>query len=167
MSQTLTFIFKIPNLLYSSSAFAVLSLLLSFLAHKSFADENKNDLAQSRPIAAESSSANLPMVDKKLLMGYLADNSTISLVDARSAEEYAGGHVTGAVNIPHDQYAQLKNKLPSDHNRPIVIYCKSGKRATHLKNTLINEGYSNVQVLPPRQLFVSSDLMVFNCGVTE
>jgi rhodanese-related sulfurtransferase len=50
------------------------------------------------------------------------------LVDVRSSSEYASGHVPGAVNIPLEQIeARL---LDLDPSRPLVLICKTGKRAT-------------------------------------
>ncbi len=42
------------------------------------------------------------------------------VVDVRSAEEYAAGHVSGALHIPVDQVHERLAELPSD--RPIVPY---------------------------------------------
>lgn len=51
-----------------------------------------------------------------------------TMVDVRTAEEYAGEHYPNAINIPLDQVAQRIeefNKLP----KPIIAYCRSGNRS--------------------------------------
>ena len=60
----------------------------------------------------------------------LSEDRTVQLVDVRTPEEYAAGHLDGAVNI--DWYAdsfmeQVEAKLTKD--RPVMVYCRSGKRS--------------------------------------
>ena len=50
------------------------------------------------------------------------------LIDVRSPDEYAAGHLDGAVNIPHDQVLPLSWFI-KDKQRDVVLYCGSGKRA--------------------------------------
>jgi phage shock protein E len=117
--------------------------------------------------AAQPAASPVPLVERSLLLGFLADNSTATLIDARSPDEYAAQHVTGAVNIPFDDLDEYAAQLPADSAEPIIIYCRSGKRARLLQKQLIERGFSNVHVLPPRQLFWTDEIMVFNCGVTD
>lgn len=106
-----------------------------------------------------------PAVAQDLLLDYLVDPSTFTLIDARSAEEYEQGHVAGALNVPHDKLSQRVDQLPADTQQPIVLYCKTGRRAGELKAELAQLGYENVQVLLPRQLFFHDNAVVFNCGI--
>lgn len=50
------------------------------------------------------------------------------LVDVRTPEEFAGGNVSGSINIPlselYNHIEQLK-----EENKPIILFCKSGNRA--------------------------------------
>ena len=60
----------------------------------------------------------------------LADDRSVQLVDVRTPEEYAAGHLGDAINI--DWYAddfmeQTQTKLSKD--RPVMVYCRSGKRS--------------------------------------
>lgn len=116
---------------------------------------------------AEPVASPAPLVERSLLLGFLADNSTATLVDARSADEYAAQHVTGAVNIPHDQLDEHADRLPADTAGPVIIYCRSGMRASLLREQLVERGFTNVHVLPPRQMFWTDEVMVFNCGLTD
>lgn len=118
--------------------------------------------AQTEPLASPA-----PLVNRSLLLGFLADNSTMNLIDARSPAEYSTQHVTGAVNIPHDQVDEFADRLPANLSEPVVIYCRSGMRAGLLKEQLAARGYKDVHVLPPRQMFWTDEVMVFNCGVTD
>lgn len=104
-------------------------------------------------------------IDQQLLLRYLADQSTFTLIDARAPEEYQEQHVNGAINIPHDRLAAFKQQLPDDSASPLIVYCRTGRRAGLLKNALMAAGYTNIKVLPAAQLFWSAEAPpVFNCG---
>lgn len=70
------------------------------------------------------------------------------LLDVRTAQEYASGHVDGAVNIPIDQLeARLDELGPKD--RPVVVYCHSGGRSAYAKTLLDRAGYAEVIDIGP------------------
>lgn len=66
-------------------------------------------------------------------------------VDVRSPQEFAAGSLSGAHNIPHDQIARLIAARVPDKNTPLMLYCRSGRRAEHAKQILENMGYRNVR----------------------
>jgi len=66
------------------------------------------------------------------------------LIDVRSVGEFAGGHIDGAINIPHTRITQEIAKYETDKNRNIIVYCHSGARASVARNSLIKMGYSKV-----------------------
>lgn len=114
--------------------------------------------------SASAAEKNPELIEQQLLMSYLADNSAFTLIDARSPEEFIQGHVQGAINIPVDQLEELRGELPQQPDAAILVYCKSGKRARRLADTLAAQGYTNVRVLPSQQLVFYDKLVVFNCG---
>jgi len=65
-------------------------------------------------------------------------------VDVRSAEEFAAGHLDGAINIVHTDIAKGIAALKLDKSTPIALYCKSGRRAGIALDVLQNSGYSQV-----------------------
>jgi rhodanese-related sulfurtransferase len=72
------------------------------------------------------------------------DDSTVVL-DVRSPEEYAAGHVPGAVNIPYDQVASRIAEVPKD--KDVLLYCKTGRRAGIAAEVLAGQGYTRLQHL--------------------
>lgn len=46
----------------------------------------------------------------------------VVLLDVRPAEEYAAGHIRGAVSIPHDELKRRLDELPKD--RRVIAYCR-------------------------------------------
>ena len=63
------------------------------------------------------------------------------IVDVREPEEYAAGHIEGAVNIPLRELMRHLDELPDSRTAPILVYCHSQKRATHALVILHELGY--------------------------
>lgn len=66
----------------------------------------------------------------------------MQLLDVRTSEEYQQGHIKGAVNISHNVLAEHAAEL--DKERPIVVYCRSGRRAAMAISTLQELGFKQV-----------------------
>lgn len=69
------------------------------------------------------------------------------VLDVRTPEEYAAGHVPNATNIPHDQLVDRLAELGPDKHRDIVLYCKSGRRAGLAAETLAEAGFTRLHHL--------------------
>ena len=65
------------------------------------------------------------------------------VLDVRSKEEFEGGHIRGAVNIPVDQLRNNFSRL-KDKTKPIITCCASGMRSASAKGILKSKGYTNV-----------------------
>jgi phage shock protein E len=65
------------------------------------------------------------------------------IVDVRSKDEFAGGHIKGAINIPVDQLNRHLSKFPNK-NQVIITCCASGMRSGVAKSTLSSNGYTQV-----------------------
>src|SRR5512136_1446190 len=50
------------------------------------------------------------------------------VVDVRTPEEYASGHVPGAINIPYDQLPRRAAEIGPPTTK-VVLYCRSGRRS--------------------------------------
>ena len=68
------------------------------------------------------------------------------MIDVRSPEEFASGHIDRAVNIPVDELpARLDDvRKVATKDQPVVVYCASGHRAAKAKQALTAAGYSRV-----------------------
>ncbi|WP_296271446.1 rhodanese-like domain-containing protein [Pseudomonas sp. UBA6323] len=66
------------------------------------------------------------------------------LIDVRSAEEFAGGALPGAIRIGHEEIAAQIASVAPDQDRPLVLYCRSGRRSAIAQQTLEEMGYSQV-----------------------
>ena len=67
------------------------------------------------------------------------------LVDVRSPEEHQGGFIPGTdLNIDFRHIQNRHQKLRSELDSHIVVYCQSGHRSNIAANTLMSLGYTNV-----------------------
>lgn len=83
------------------------------------------------------------LLDEKGLVALLSDKGAkILLLDVRTAEEYAAGHIPGSVLFPYDELAAKFRE--ADKGRPIVVYCRTGRRSAIARETLLGMGYTNV-----------------------
>lgn len=64
------------------------------------------------------------------------------VIDVRTAEEYATGHIPGALNIPFDQVAQRITEIEAPHG--VALYCMVGPRARKGEAALLDAGYTSV-----------------------
>lgn len=64
------------------------------------------------------------------------------LVDVRTPEEYAGGYIPTAVNIPVTDIAAAPPTR--DKGALIIVYCASGRRSALAAKTLTDMGYTRV-----------------------
>ena len=65
------------------------------------------------------------------------------IVDVRTPEEYAQGHIENAINIPLDLISDDIYKL-LDKDQLIMLYCRSGNRSSQAANKMVALGYKNV-----------------------
>jgi rhodanese-related sulfurtransferase len=83
------------------------------------------------------------------------------ILDVRTPEEFAAGHIPGAVNIPYDQLESRLAELPAEPDTEIVVHCKSGHRAGIAEETLSRAGYENLEDLKGHwQAWSAADLPV-------
>lgn len=66
------------------------------------------------------------------------------ILDVRTEEEYAGGHIPGAILIPHDDIANQAEEALTDKDQLILVYCRSGNRSRQAAEALVELGYTNV-----------------------
>lgn len=65
------------------------------------------------------------------------------IVDVRSSEEYAQGHIPEAVNVSADNIEAIISVIP-DKDTPIYTYCLSGSRSSRAARALKAMGYAHV-----------------------
>jgi len=82
-----------------------------------------------------------PQIDVRELQSRIAAGAAI-VVDVRSANEWAGGHIPGAQHIALGYLADRCRSLPA--TQPIVVQCQSGARSAIAASLLERLGFSKV-----------------------
>lgn len=78
------------------------------------------------------------------LLKVLDDESQPLILDVRTAEEYAAGHIPGAVNIHFRELPDQLDELRSQNPSSIVVYCEAGVRAGIAEQTLEEAGFESI-----------------------
>jgi len=69
-----------------------------------------------------------------------ANDSTMLVIDLRKAEDYAKGHIKGAVNIPFGKVHEYLDKLPAD--KELIVACYTGQTAGQTVAIMNMYGYN-------------------------
>lgn len=74
----------------------------------------------------------------------MKNESGYQIVDVRTPEEYASGHIPNAICIPNESIGKQPPTELSDKKQLLLIYCRSGRRSKEAANKLVELGYENV-----------------------
>ena len=66
------------------------------------------------------------------------------LLDVRTQEEYASGHIPGAICIPNETIGSEEIPELPDKDQLILVYCRSGNRSKQASQKLAKLGYTNI-----------------------
>ena len=67
------------------------------------------------------------------------------IIDARTEEEFAEGHIENAILIPEYEIATRAEEELPDKEQLILVYCRSGRRSKIASEELVKLGYTNVK----------------------
>ncbi len=67
------------------------------------------------------------------------------ILDVRTEEEFAEGHIPGAVLIPDYEIGERAREMLPDKEQLIFVYCRSGNRSKKASAALAEMGYTNVK----------------------
>ena len=66
---------------------------------------------------------------------------SVHLIDVRTVEEYEGGHISGAQNIPMGEIEEAILTAVPEKTDVIIVYCRSGNRSAQASRILEDLGY--------------------------
>ena len=66
------------------------------------------------------------------------------LLDVRTVEEFESGHIRNSINSPHEILLSNIDLVSEYNDEPLVVYCRSGKRASLVIEALKKHGFTNV-----------------------
>ena len=76
----------------------------------------------------------------------IMDNETDYIIlDVRTEEEFSEGHIDGAILIPDYEITDKAEKILTDKDQLILVYCRSGRRSKLAAESLVTMGYTNIK----------------------
>jgi rhodanese-related sulfurtransferase len=98
---------------------------------------------QAEPAAAVAPvEVNAKLAPQEYQEQFVASGAQHQLIDVRTPEEFASGHIQGAVNIPVQELPQRLSEISMDE--PVVLYCRSGNRSAQAAQILDEANYLQV-----------------------
>ncbi|MBN8628856.1 MAG: FAD-dependent oxidoreductase [Planctomycetes bacterium] len=84
-----------------------------------------------------------PQIDLEAVLG-ASEAERSFLLDVRGADEFAAGHIPGAVNIPVDDLRERLSEVPRD--RKLAVYCQVGQRGYLATRILLQRGFDAANI---------------------
>ena len=81
-------------------------------------------------------------MDKAVKM--MKDEKNYIILDVRRPDEYAKGHIPGAINVPNEEIGTAEIAELPDKSQLILVYCRSGRRSKEASEKLVRLGYTNI-----------------------
>ena len=109
----------------------VLLIIASFSACQKSVEQTK-----------EESYMNITANEAKEIMDTQSD---YIILDVRTEEEFAQGHIPNAILIPDYEIETKATSMLTDKNQLILVYCRSGRRSKNAAEKLVKLGYTNIK----------------------
>ena len=74
----------------------------------------------------------------------MKDEKNYIILDVRRPDEYAEGHIPGAINVPNEEIGTAEIAELPDKAQLILVYCRSGRRSKEASEKLVKLGYTNI-----------------------
>ena len=89
-------------------------------------------------------SASYTQISQDEAMKMMQEQTDCLIVDVRRPDEFAEGHIAGAVNVPNETIEDEVPEALPDKEQTLLVYCRSGNRSKEASQKLADMGYTNV-----------------------
>ncbi len=100
--------------------------------------QGKNEITEGETMAEFIS---ISMEEAKKIF---AESGDYVILDVRRADEFAEGHIPGAINVANESIGSEKPELLPDTEQTIYVYCRSGRRSKEAATKLAAMGYTHI-----------------------
>lgn len=107
-------------------------------------EENNVPVEETGAPAEEKNGLGYLQVDAEKAKELMDTEKDYIILDVRTDEEYAEGHIPGSVLIPDYEIRERAEEELPDRDRLILVYCRSGNRSKTASAILAELGYTNV-----------------------
>ncbi|MBR5049354.1 MAG: rhodanese-like domain-containing protein [Erysipelotrichaceae bacterium] len=83
-------------------------------------------------------------ITQQQAMEIMESESGYIILDVRRPDEFAEGHIPGAICLPNEQIGTSEPDILPDKKQLILVYCRSGNRSKQASEKLAAMGYENV-----------------------
>ena len=97
--------------------------------------------ACSAPSGSANSYRQISMDEAVKMMG---EEKNYIILDVRRADEFAEGHIPGAINVANEEIGTEEIPELPDKAQLILVYCRSGRRSKEAAEKLVKLGYTNI-----------------------
>ena len=130
------------NIIIAIILIAVLICIGGFIYKTS--KTNKTTTSNSTATTNGAKTNEIRHVSMNDIVKIMEENKDYVIVDVRTPDEYAEGHIPNAINIQNETINEtVYNKL-KDKNQLILIYCRSGSRSRQAAYKMQKLGYTNI-----------------------
>ena len=91
-----------------------------------------------------SSSSGYRQISMDEAVKMMKDEKNYIILDVRRPDEYAEGHIPGAINVPNEEIGTAEIAELPDKSQLILVYCRSGRRSKEAAGKLAKLGYTNI-----------------------
>ena len=91
-----------------------------------------------------SSSSGYRQISMDEAVKMMKDEKNYIILDARRPDEFAEGHIPGAINVPNEEIGTAEISELPDKSQLILVYCRSGRRSKEASKKLVKLGYTNI-----------------------
>ncbi|MCD7992690.1 MAG: rhodanese-like domain-containing protein [Clostridia bacterium] len=74
----------------------------------------------------------------------MMDQDNVTVVDVRTADEYAAGHIPGSILVPVESIGDAKPDALPDTEAVLLVHCRTGIRSKRASDQLVELGYKHV-----------------------
>ena len=91
-----------------------------------------------------SSSSGYRQISMNEAVKMMRDEKDYIILDVRRPDEFAEGHIPGAINVPNEEIGTAEIAELPNKSQLILVYCRSGRRSKESSEKLVKLGYTNI-----------------------
>lgn len=95
-------------------------------------------------VASHNSAGSYRQISMEQAVRMMERETDYVILDVRTPEEFAAGHIPNAINIPNETIGASEISALPDKDQLILVYCRSGRRSKEAAQKLVSLGYTNI-----------------------
>ena len=127
-----------------TSLLSTIALSMMFTAACSQDEAKPAETSTTTEVANETAEIKTMTGEELVKQNSAKKKDEVLIIDVRSSEEYKAGHIPNAININVDETESRLNEIEDYKDKPIIVYCNSGKKSNDAAEILVNNGFQDV-----------------------